>query len=304
MSTNLTGRVLVATSGSDASRSAIVHAAHEAVARGLLLELVHVITPTLAVGPYGASPDAALRRAGRELLAHGEELAHEVEPHVDVTTTLLTGSRPDAVVHYADGAELLVVGAPPHDLMGRLWTGSTVMGIAARATCPVVVVPPGEPRPTTHQVLVGLKTTRHCEHLLATAFAVASQTQSELRIVHAWHLISPYDEAIAERLPSPAWEQEDARVIQGELIDLRMAYPDVQVQVDVVHGRPATTLVEASRDADTVVISRPSHGGLVHHLGATGRAVIRDAGCPVLVVPPLEEGAEVERVPVETALTP
>ena len=33
------------------------------------------------------------------------------------------------------------------------------------------------------------------------------------------------------------------------------------------------------------MISRPSHGGFVHHLGATARAVIRDAGCPVLVVP-------------------
>lgn len=293
MSTDRTGRVLVATSGSVASRSAITHAAREAAARGSSLELVHVIAPTIAVGPYGGSADPALRLAGREVLAAGERLAREVAPSIEVLTTLLTGSRADAVVHEAGGAALVVIGALPDDLVGRLWAGSAVMGIAARAKCPVLLVPDHDPHARTGRVLVGLKSTRHSDRLLAEAFAVARQTQSELRILHAWHVVSPYDEVVSERVPTPDREQAETRAIESQLIDLRLTYPEVQVQVAVMHGPPASTLVRESGIADVVVISRPVHGGLVHHLGATARAVIREAHCPVLVVPPGVDASEV-----------
>ena len=174
MSTNRTGRVLVATSGSAASMSAITFAARTAASRGLSLELVHVVNPAVSVGPYGATPDVAARQAGREVLAHGERLARRTAPHVDVVTSLLIGSRPDAVVEKAYDADLIVVGAPPHDLLDRLWTGSTVTGIASRATCPVAIIPAGYAASPRHQVLVGLKSTEHAGQLLAAGFALAS----------------------------------------------------------------------------------------------------------------------------------
>jgi len=286
MSTSRTGCVLVATSGSAASKSAITFAARTAATRGRRLELVHVVPPTVPVGPYAVAPGVAVRQAGREVLASGEELAHRTEPRVAVVTSLLIGSRPDAIVDKGHDADLIVVGAPPLDLMGRLWTGSTVTGVAARATCPVAIVPADCEESVKGQVVVGLKGTRHADALLAAGFAVAAQTGSELRIVHAWQMLSPYDNAVAERLPTPEWELGEGRAIEAMLIDLRMAYPTVAVRVDLVHGQPANVLVEASREADLLVISRPVHGGFVHHLGAAARAVIREAHCPVLVVPP------------------
>lgn len=289
MSTRLDARIVVATSGSGASRSAITYAAREAVSRDVPLEIVHVVTPTIVGGPYAATPDAATREAGRDLLTRGERLARQVAPHVEVTTTLLTGSRADAIVRHTHDAVLLVVGALPHDLAERLWTGSTVVGIAARSACPVVLVPEWEPRPAHHRILVGLKGTHGVDHLLATAFAHAATTQSELRIVHAWSMASPYDEAIAEHIPEPEFERDLTREIDGLLMDLRMAHPDVRVLVDVVHGRPGLILTEGSKDADLLVVSRPAHGGSVHHLGATARAVLRRSVCPVLVVPPRHE---------------
>jgi len=304
MKSSRAARVVVATSGSTNSRAAIAYAARTAAARGLDLELVHVVPATFPVGPYGGAPDVAVRHAGREVLAAGEELARRTAPDVETSTSLLLGSRPDAIVHHADGAELLVLGAPPHDLVERLWTGATITGTAARSTCPVAIVPSGPSLPPTHRVVVGLKSTRHAGQLLATAFAVASQNRAELRLVHAWHQVSPYDEVIAERVPAPAWETEEARAIEDRLIDLRMAYPDVQVQVDVVHGQAAYVLVSESKGSDLLVISRPLHGGFVHHLGATARAVIREATCPVLVVPPLPDHGGVPRLQAESALQP
>jgi len=286
MSTSRTGRVLVATSGSASSQSAITFAARTAASRGLALELIHVVTPTVSVGPYGVAPDVAVRQAGREVLARGEQLARRVAPHVDVVSTLVLGARPDAIVEKAHDADLVVLGAPPHDLLGRIWTGSTVTGVAARSTCPVAIIPVRDEEPKHHQVLVGVKSTKHTDELLAAGFAVASQTGSELRIIHAWQLLSPYDNAVADRLPVPEWEVEEGRAIEAMLIDLKMAYPSVTVHVELVHGQAAHELVDASEYADVLVISRPLHGGFVHHLGATARAIIREARCPVLVVPP------------------
>jgi hypothetical protein len=44
-------------------------------------------------------------------------------------------------------------------------------------------------------------------------------------------------------------------------------------------------LVEASRQADRLVLVKPLHGGSVHHLGRTARGALRFAECPVHVVP-------------------
>jgi nucleotide-binding universal stress UspA family protein len=304
MSTPRTGHVVVATSGSATSRSATRYATRQAAARGLPLEIVHVVPSSLPVGPYGGAPDAVIRRAGRELLDRAEELARRTDPQVPVVSTLLTGSRVDALVRHTEGAGLLVVGAPPRDLLERLWTGSTVTGTVARATCPVAVVPPDAEPAATRTVLVGLKSTRHVGHLLATAFAVADQAGAALRVVHAWHLMSPYDEAIYGRRLTPDWELEEAHRIEDLLVDLRAAHPSVEVHVDLRHGQAAYTLVEASREVDLLVISRPAHGGFVHYLGATARAVLREAACPVLVVPPLDETAGVEHAGAASASAP
>jgi nucleotide-binding universal stress UspA family protein len=286
MSTSRIGRVLVATSGSASSKSAITFAARTAASRGLALELIHVVTPTVSVGPYAVAPDVVVRQAGREVLARGEQLARQVVPDIEVVSTLVIGARPDAIAQKTHGADLVVVGAPPHDLIGRLWTGSTVTGVAARSACPVAIIPARDEEPRHHRVLVGVKTTDHAHELLAAAFAVASQTGSELRIIHAWRLLSPYDNAVADRLPVPEWELGEQRAIEAMLIDLKMAYPTVTVHVDLVHGQAAHELVHASELADVLVISRPRHGGFVHHLGATARAIIREGRCPILIVPP------------------
>jgi nucleotide-binding universal stress UspA family protein len=74
MSTSRRGHIVVATSGSAASTSAIAYAAREAQARGLQLEVVHVIPSSLPVGAFGGAPDLALRRSGREVLALGEQV--------------------------------------------------------------------------------------------------------------------------------------------------------------------------------------------------------------------------------------
>jgi nucleotide-binding universal stress UspA family protein len=303
--THTSAHVVAATDGSPGSRAAVVYGAQEATTRGLPLEIVHVMPAYLPAGSFPVAPDAAMHHAAHAVLNKAGDLAAEVAPHLEITTRLLHGPRVDSLVMHTQDAALLVVGAPPHNLAERLWTGSTVTATASRVVCPLVIVPPTQGEAVrTGRVVVGLKTTKHAEHLLGAAFAVARQTQSDLSVVHAWRRLSGYDDAIAARTTTQEAITEQVRRIEDSMIDLRMAYPDVQVRVELTHGQAAFALVRESAEADLLMVSRPAHGGFVHYLGSTARAVIRDATCPVEVVPPLDEVHEVELVEDVRELVP
>lgn len=62
-------------------------------------------------------------------------------------------------------------------------------------------------------------------------------------------------------------------------------HPAVRARVDVVHGQAAQALVGATQDADLVLLQRSTLGPVRHHVGSTSRAVLREASCPVEVVP-------------------
>jgi nucleotide-binding universal stress UspA family protein len=291
MSNLTTARVVVATSGSPTSQAAVEYAAEEASNRGVPLEIVHVVWPTATVGPLPGSPDVLVREAGWQLLGTAKEQALSVAPDLRVTMSLLTGSRADCLVHRTREADLLVLGAPPYDLADRIWLGSTITGTASRAACPVVVVPRGgSVHPRSGVVLVGLKHASGDEQLIAAAFAVARQSQASLRIVHA------------EPVPGSDVGAHQALAIQDRLIDFRMAYPEVQVDVEVVREHPVTALRERARTADLLLISRPRHGGSLHHLGATARALLRETACPVEVVPPRVRTQPGEGVAADSAV--
>ncbi len=134
--------VVAATDGSRGGRAAVVYAAQEARTRGLPLEVVTVMPAHLPAGPFPVVPDASIRHGAHKVLDEALDVALATVPGLDVTTTLLLGSRVDALVHHTREAALLAVGAPPHGLAERLWTGSTVTGTAARVRCPLVIVPP------------------------------------------------------------------------------------------------------------------------------------------------------------------
>jgi nucleotide-binding universal stress UspA family protein len=287
MRKNPTARVVVATSGSSSSKAAVDYAAHEASNRGSALEIVHVIWPT-AVGPLPGSPDVMVREAGWDVLSAAKDRAVHVAPEVRVTMSLLTGSRADCLVHHARDADLLVLGAPPRTLVDWVLAGTTVTGAASRAACPVVVVPADSVgRTRTGILLVGLKNVDGDDHLVRTAFAVARQNQASLRIVHAGALTSTH---------------QATRTIEDRLIDLRMTFPEVQVEVEVAAEPPVAALRERSGAADLVMISRPTHGGVLHHLGATARALLKESTCPVEVVPPRARALPGEAVGVDTAV--
>ena len=280
--------VVVASDGTSAALHGVRYAAFEAKRLGVGLAIVHVVPAYLPNGPLPMIPDGALQEFGRSVIEHSLEAARDTAPDIHVVARLVSGSQVGSIVEAASNAPLLVLGSRALTHGQRVSTGATVAGVCSRAHCPVVVVPedwPVQDTDVTSKVVVGFKSPHQAPELLARALELARGRGAELVVVHAWKLPSVYDDIVTNRVHEEEWAVEQTAMIQSVLDQVRDPYPDVKVSIEVVHDRPAHALAEASRESDRLLISRPVHGGYLHHLGAVARGVLREAHCPVEVVP-------------------
>ena len=187
---------------------------------------------------------------------------------------------------------MLVVGRDSRSTVDRMLLGDTAAGVACRATCPVVTVPPAwDPDEAKGLVVVGVKSSEHAEAQLAAGFAAASSLDARLVVVHAWKLPSAYDDIVVSRVAEQEWAEQGAKELRAVLEPYEARHPDVEVTVRVTHSYANDALEQASRQADLLVLARRAHGfPAATHLGGTARHLLRNAACPVLVVAPLPHG--------------
>lgn len=281
------GTVVVGADGSDRGYAGVRYAALEAQRLHVALDIVHVSPGYLPVGPLLVIPDGSLQNYAAGVLERAASTACETAPDVEVGTHHLSGARIEELVRFADGAALLVLASRHLSVVDRVWTGATVAGAVSRASCPTAVLPSSwEPSVPRGRIVVGFKTPQHATELLAVSFALADELGAELEVLHAWKLQGVYDDMIASSVEEEQTNVRELARIEPLLVDFRTIYPRVKAYVRVVHRRPAGALIGASARADRLVITKPVHGARLHHLGATGRTLLRDARCPVEVVPP------------------
>lgn len=283
--TGETPHVVVGVDGSPASVRALTYARAEASRTGARLRVLHVLPDVEAFGAPFVVPEEDLRRAGRELVA--EALAEAGIDTDEVDVVLRRGRPVGALLDAAREAELVVVGADQRSLAARVITGNTTAGVAAGSSATVVVVP--EDRRDTEEgapVLVGVEDPRHSFRVLGEACARAAALGTRLTVLHAWHLPTGYEDVIADRVAAAEWEARAHREIEPLVAEWTGVFPTVPVEVVVCHDQAAYALVRASQDCAELVLVRRSHGiPGARHLGATARAVLRAAHCPVRVVP-------------------
>jgi nucleotide-binding universal stress UspA family protein len=69
------------------------------------------------------------------------------------------------------------------------------------------------------------------------------------------------------------------------LVKVQGDYPGVVIREIVFEGHPAPALVQASRDADLLVVGSRGHGEFVGMLlGSVSEHCVTNAHCPVLVL--------------------
>lgn len=284
-------RVLVGVDGSPGSRDGIRFGAFEAQRLGAMLEIVHV-TPGYdeAATVFPAVSDGTLASFGHTLLEQAAAEARDAVADLIIETDLLSGTTVAMLVKSGRGAASLVLGGERRSFLGRIWTGDVIAGVAAQASCPVVVVPPEwDPADAHGRVVVGVKSVEDSRDLLAAGLALAHARGDELVVVHAWKLPSGYDDIVANRVDTEDYGRRFTSRLEPILNELRASCPEVPVRIEVRHAQPAFALADSSVQADYLLTSRPAHGGRLHHLGAVNRALLEESRCPVAILPPAGE---------------
>jgi nucleotide-binding universal stress UspA family protein len=300
-----TAPVLVGVDGSPGSDRAVQYAVVEAGRAGTGLRLVHVspdYTPTTPMLPLIRDD---FDRLGHRLLREATSLVTDLSPDCEVSAVLRTGPTVATLLREAEGAALLVLGREHRPRVEAVFTGSTTVGAAARAGCPVVCVPPSwSPAGTGGRVVVGVRAAAHSTELLGHAFATARSRGARLVALHAWKFPGSYDDIIEARTHADDHARETEAAIDPVLESYRSRYPDVEVELSVVHEQPARALLRAAEGADLLVLGRRDHGlPLGSHLGGTARTLLHEAGCPVEVVPPEDLPDQLEDLVLEEAGT-
>lgn len=277
--------IVVGIDGRPDSDAALRYAAAEAARQGAPLRLVHVVPLVLGLGM--AVPPPEMYDTGRDILRKAYDTVVELGLGIAVSAQLHRGDRRHALVRAGDEARMLVLGRESRRGLDRLLSGTVTAGVAAQASCDVVVVPPdwtdGAPK---GQVVAGLKTMDNAKSLLAAAFAEAAVRQARLVVVTAWQLADPYLDRLEEFAGTDDWAAEGRAAVEQLTAGLRERYSDVEVETRVEHGSSTSVLLEASKASDLLVISRrrmplPPYG----RLGPVGHDLVRLAEVPVQLVP-------------------
>lgn len=301
---NASGRVVAAVDGTEGSAGALRYAREEAVRWGFLLSIVHVSPTYVPLAPMLPYVPDDLTSAGEAILRDAAAaVSGPAGPEVE--TRLLSNGRVAAIVEAARDADLLVLGRETKRGVDRMLFGTTTAAVAAHSAVPAVVVP-GDWRPGSSEgvVVAGLRSHHGADELLRTAFEAASARGAVLRIVHAWSLPDPYADRVEERTHAARWLTAARTHIDRLLDPWRERFPDVVVEIVVVHDQPARTLIRQTEHADLVVLVRQPVAVLPgRRLGSTARAVLAHAASPVEVLPATSgtanaDGAEADRTKV------
>ncbi|NGO69812.1 universal stress protein [Streptomyces boncukensis] len=294
MSESAKAAVVAGVDGSEASQDAVESAAREAVARGGGLHLVHAVhggrTGHSGRPGHGApqETDETALAAAHQLLDAAVERAERAEPAVEIRQEVVPGTAASVLTTTSHGAELVVVGTRGTGGFSGLLIGSVAVHLAAHAECPVLVTRGRQP--AAGPVLLAVDGSQAGDRAVGFAFEEASLRGTDLVALHAWNswaapVVGGPGIAMPFAYDIEALRGEAETLLSGALAGWRERYPDVTVHPRVVQEYTREALIEASEEAQLLVVGARGRGGFAGLLlGSVSQALLHHAHCPVAVV--------------------
>ncbi|MFF7047223.1 universal stress protein [Streptomyces griseorubiginosus] len=291
--------LVVGVDGSDSSLLAVDWAVDEAARHGLPLRLVHA---SLWERYERVRPSFSADRPSGEVMAQHivascAERARLRDPEVKVSADVVAADAVSTLLRAGSEAFALVTGARGRGEVAGLLLGSVSLTVAARAMCPVIVVRGEERnlRGSLGRVVVGAGDATGGTGAVRFAAREAEARGSALTAVRAWR--SPAHEPgshPAESVPggprdvadAVAPEEQVSATLDDALRDVVREHPEVDVTRSAVEGPAHRVLLEASADADLIVVgAQRRHGHFGLQLGSVAHVLLHHSACPVAVVP-------------------
>ena len=232
----------------------------EAAVRGCPLTVLHVVdVDDDASGGEDGAPEGALAAA--------EHLVRQLRPRLRLRTTVEKGPVAARIVRASRSADLLLVGnkgPQPRDTVAR---DAVTINVAARAWCPVEVVPvpgPGSTRPVPCTRVVAVVTPAgRVADLAPPALAEAAWCDARLEFWFGDDAAPGHADDLAPWLSASSGVPIASVVVPGGVLA-------------IIGALEPTDLVVTLRGTGAACWGRPD--------GAT-RALVEQTHCPVLVVP-------------------
>jgi nucleotide-binding universal stress UspA family protein len=285
-------KIIVGVDGREGGRDALALAARLASLSGGELVAVHAYPYDLFVS-RGETPDL-------DTIMHGnaeETLMGELErTNVVAHAAAVPDGSPGRALHLAakrHGADLIVVGSAHRGAVGRVLAGDVTMGTLHGAECPVVVAPQGfgARGAELRRIGVGLDGSPEAAAAAELARDLAAVAGAQLTVIRVLEPARPGGPALGYDADWAQRAEERRAEVQAELDAAVAELGDIATGA-LVTGDPATELAYAGNDFDLLVTGSRGYGPVRRlMLGSTSARLVREAPCPVLVLP---RGAETD----------
>ncbi|MFJ6674989.1 universal stress protein [Actinosynnema sp. NPDC091369] len=284
----MSGPIVVGVDGSESALTAVRWAAEEAARHRVPLHLVHAYLLPKRGYPDVVVTSSQVREAfeeqGRQWLETAAASVRDLVP--DVGTAVVAAQPAAAMIAASGNARLVVLGSQGLGGFLGMVVGSVAVSVAAHGRSPVVVV--RGPYPATGPVVLGVDGSPAGEAAIGLAFEEASARNATLVALIAWTPLlvgTPYADKM--RVHWDEMEEQQRQLLAQRLAGWQEEYPDVAVDRRVVRERSTKALLDASRDAQLLVVGSRGRGGIAGMLlGSTSQALVYHASCPLAVVRP------------------
>lgn len=275
-------RLLAGFDGSDGGRDALELARTIAVPAEASVLVVAVI-------PYGPLP-VDFRELESDAAEEAEPLLEEAREQLqglEVETRGFGGGSPAGVMtdlSEREGVDLIVVGSPHRGTIGRALIGSVAESLLHGAPCAAVVAPRGyaaERHRPFRRIAVAYDGTPEAKAALRRAEAIAKLTDATLQVLT---VVAP-PVAMPGVVGYAPIDPPDPDRILNEAV--KSVDPELAATARRLDGSPAPTLANACEDGVDLLVAGSRRYGPVMRvlLGSVSTQLIREAPCPVLVVP-------------------